>query len=191
VKVQITLLEEMLGTCSSDRDVHEKYIASKAPDAMSTEEEVAAIGVEATVEKGMTIFARENDKPFIWNYMIKGFFKAAASAMNRVAGSETKKLSSIRKIIDTSIAVTPRKIFLGDVVMGNCQRPLRIEFPEKVALANSETIPAGTSFVIEIAMLNPVWEKAVREWLNMGETYFGLGQWRNSGKGMFSWKEVK
>ena len=37
ISVTIELLDELLGTCSSDPKIHEDFIASKAPDAMSRE----------------------------------------------------------------------------------------------------------------------------------------------------------
>ena len=38
ISVTIELLDELLGTCSSDPKIHEDFIASKAPDAMSRDE---------------------------------------------------------------------------------------------------------------------------------------------------------
>lgn len=38
-KVRLTFTEEVLGTCSNDPNIHEEFIASKAPDAMSRERE--------------------------------------------------------------------------------------------------------------------------------------------------------
>ena len=46
LKVKVTFTEEILGTASNDKEVHKEFIASKAPDAPSREEEVAAVGVE-------------------------------------------------------------------------------------------------------------------------------------------------
>ena len=50
LQVTIELIEEMLGTANSDPKIHEEFIASKAPDAASREDEVEALGVEAAVE---------------------------------------------------------------------------------------------------------------------------------------------
>ena len=70
-----------------------------------------------------------------------------------------------------------------------CQRPLRAQTMqgERVALASSETIPAGSYVIFEIAMLLDSHEKAVIEALNYG-TLRGFGQWRNSGKGRFHYE---
>lgn len=40
IKVRLTFIEDVLGTASANDSLHETYIASKAPDAMSKEEEV-------------------------------------------------------------------------------------------------------------------------------------------------------
>ena len=42
LKVRLTLTEEALGMMPTDKEIHETYIASNAPDAPSIEEEVAA-----------------------------------------------------------------------------------------------------------------------------------------------------
>lgn len=43
LKVRLTFLEEVLGTANAEKDIHEKFIASKAPDAPSREQEVEAL----------------------------------------------------------------------------------------------------------------------------------------------------
>lgn len=75
--------------------------------------------------------------------------------------------------------------------MGECQRPLRASTAqgERVALAHSETIPAGAVVEFTVQMLVDGHEKVVREWLDYGALR-GLGQWRNSGKGRFKWEEI-
>ena len=61
---------------------------------------------------------------------------------------------------------------------------------ERVALANSETVPAGTvcEFTI-IAMEESLMDKYVRDWLDFGR-FNGIGQWRNASKGSFVWEEL-
>ena len=199
-KIRITLIEEMLGTASSAPDVHEQFIASKAPDAQSTAEEVAAIGVDAVVEKGMTIFPRENGNPIMWDYMLKGFFKDACGMLTRAKDTESSKMKAFRKIIDGLVFVGPRKIhmtFPEGGELGDCQRPIRINGPqgERVALANSETVPEGTTMEMDIVLYElsgkttaNLWD-CVQEWLDYGAMR-GLGQWRNSGKGRFTWELI-
>jgi hypothetical protein len=193
MKIKITLIEDLLGTASNNPELHREFIASKSPDSASVEEEVASVGAEAVIEKSMTVFPREDGKPFLYDYQLKGFFKDACSSLARVPGMKSNKLKAFKKVIDGTIFVFPRKIMLAlNGELGHCQRPLRAQTAqgERVALANSESAPAGTSFECEIKCLDENAEVIVREWLDYGALR-GLGQWRNSGKGRFSWEEVK
>lgn len=189
IKVKITLLEEMLGTASANPELHEEFIASKAPDAPSMEEEIEALGVDEVIEKGKTVFPRNKDgNPIVWDYQIKGFFKDACSMLRKVSGSESEKIKAFKKEIDGLIFVTPRQIPINlSGEMGDCQRPLRAQTAqgERVALANSETVPVGSTMEFSVVCYVDKDEKAVREWLEYGRMR-GLGQWRNSGAGRFS-----
>lgn len=190
LKVRATMFEEILGTASANPEIHEEFIASKAPNAPSRDEEVAAIGAEEVFEKGMTVFPRVDGKPIAWDYQWKGFFKDACGVLRKVPGSACEKIKAYKKEIDGLIFVEPRAIpiqFAGEI--GICQRPLRGQTAqgERIALASSESIPAGAVMEFEIRMLLPAHEKAVREMLDYGRLR-GFGQWRNSGKGRFTWE---
>lgn len=203
MKVRITLIDEILGTAPNDQEIYGSFIASKSPDAATREEEIASVGVDEVIEKGMTVFSRDEEgKPFLWDYQIKGFFKDACGMLQRVTGkdettgkkkkaaNESSKITAYKKIIDGLIFVFPRKILINfDGEIGSCQRPLRAQTAqgERIALANSETIPAGATMDIEIKLLSDDHEKAVIEWLEYG-LLRGLGQWRNSGKGRFTYE---
>ena len=195
IKIRLTLTEEMLGTASANPDIHSEFIASKAPDAQKLEDEVAALGADAVEKKGMTIFARDEDgDPCVWDYQIKGFFKDAAQMMKKVPGSASSALKAYKKEIDGAIFVYPRKIKLTmpeDGEIGVCQRPLRAQTMqgERVALASSETVPAGTTLTFTVQFLNKADVAPCVEWLNYGALR-GLGQWRNSGKGRFLWDQM-
>lgn len=193
MRVRITFTEELLGTASANPELHSEFIASKAPDAPSMKEEVAALGAEEVEQKSMTVFPRdENGNPILWDYQAKGFFKGVCGFLRRVPGSEASKIKAYKKVLDGLLFIHPRQIVLNmpDAV-GNCQRPLRAETAqgERVALANSETAPAGTFIECEIEMLDPSLLPFVREALDYG-ALSGIGQWRNSGKGRFQWEEL-
>lgn len=193
MKVRITLLEELLGTASNNREIHSEFIASKAPDAKSREEEIAAIGTDAEIEKSMTVFPKdENGNPFYFDYQVRGFFKDACGMLRKVTGTKSSGLKAYKKEIDGLIFINERRIPINfDGEIGNCQRPLRAQTAqgERISLANSETIPAGATMEFTIQCLVDADMAAVREWLDYGKLR-GLGQWRNSGKGRFSWEEI-
>lgn len=198
MKIRVTLLEDMLGTACHNKDVHREFIASKSKDADKMEEEIASLPADALMEKAMTVFPRdENGKAFLYDYQFKGFLKDAVGLLLELADKETKvgktKLSkyTFKRLVDNYVFVTPRKITLGDV--GEvCMRPLRADTMqgERVALSSSETVPAGTTFECEIVCLAPALEDMLVKCLDYGKLK-GIGQWRNSGKGRFTWEEVQ
>lgn len=194
INVRITFIEELLGTANSDSKIHEEFIASKAPDAPTMEEEIEAIGVDGVIEKSATIFPRDKEgNPILWDYQVKGFFKDTCGSLRKVTGSKSSKIKAYKKEIDGLIFPEPRQIpinFDGEIT--TCQRPLRASTAqgERVALANSEAIPAGATIEFTVVCLTDSHANAVREWLDYGK-YRGMGQWRNSGKGRFTWEEVE
>ena len=193
MKVKIKFLEEVLGTASANPDIHREYIASKAPDAESIEEEVAAIGVDAALEKSMTVFPRnEAGEPIFFDYQIKGFFKDSVGALRKVAGSKCSKVKAYKKEIDGLLFVSPRMIPMElSTPIGSCTRPLRASTAqgERVALATSETVPAGTTIELTITALTKDMFDLAKECLDYG-ILRGIGQWRNSGKGRFEYEVI-
>lgn len=193
IKVKVIFDEETLGTASANPDLHREYIASNAPDAKSIEEEVAAVGTDEVFEKAMTVFSRnEKGDPIVWDYQWKGYFKDAFKALKKVPGTACGKIKAYKQEIDSLIFVSPRKISIdmNGGSIGICQRPLRATTMqgERIALASSETVPAGSSMIFEIKMLTPdAHKKAVIEALEYGALR-GFGQWRNSGKGRFHYE---
>jgi hypothetical protein len=194
MKVRLTFTESILGTSPANEDIYREFIASKAEDAATIEEEVAALGVDMVAEKGMTVFPKLDDgTPFLYDYQIKGFFKDTCGGLRKVKGTVSAGIKAYKKEIDKLIFPEPRRIpFLNCERIDVCQRPLRAQTPqgERVSLAMSEEIPAGASIEFEIVCLHEDHEKAVREWLDYGR-YSGIGQWRNSGKGRFVWEEIQ
>jgi hypothetical protein len=193
LKVKLTFTEEVLGTASNNPEIHDEFIASKAPDAPSRAEEVEALGVEEVVKKDITVFPKLVDgTPFVWDYQVKGFFKDTCSALRKVSGTKSSKIKAFKKEIDGLVFIKERKIpFQEYGKIGNCQRPLRGQTAqgERIALANSETVEKGAYIECTIICLKDELMNAVKEWLDYG-MYRGLGQWRNSGKGRFEWKEL-
>ena len=193
LRVRLTFTEEVLGTASNNPKVHDEYIASKAPDAVSRKEEVKALGADEVIEKSMTVFPKLDDgTPFLYDYQIKGFFKDTCSALKKVKKTLSSSVKAFKKEIDGLIFINERKIpFINYELLGECQRPLRAStaMGERVALAHSETVPAGCYIEFTVRCLVDSDIDLVKEWLDYGE-YRGIGQWRNSGKGRFKWEEI-
>ena len=187
IRVRLTTIDEILGSQPNDKEIYSTYIASKAPDAPTMEQEIEAFGAVEVDEKGMTVFARNEDgAPCLYNYQIKGFFKAACQAFKKLIDQGIFVYADFDQPQGRYIPIS----FEGE--MGICQRPLRASTPqgERVALASSESIPAGATLEFDIYCFNKSDLKLVREWLDYGR-FNGLSQWRNSGKGAFIWEEVE
>lgn len=193
LKIRVLLHEDMLGTSPANPNIARDYTASRAPDAAKMEEEIAAIGADAYVDKSMTVFPKEDGIPFMWDYQIKGFLKDSAGGLRRIVGSESESVKAYKSVIDTCVFVYPRKIMIHTAgAMGECQRPLRAQTPkgERVSLANSEKVPSGSwmDFTIEYGKVKGIdMEAWLIEMLDYGIRR-GLGQWRNSGKGRFEYE---
>ncbi len=195
MKIRITLIEQMLGTQPANPDIHGEYIAANSADAEKFAEEQAALPAEELVAKGMTVFYRDpTGAPAMMDYHIKGFFKDACGMLSRVKTSKSSGVKAYKKIIDGLIFVGPRfiPIDMRGGKMGECQRPLRAQTAqgERVSIAHSETIPIGSTMDVEITCLDPAHEKLVEEWFAYGKLR-GLGQWRNSGCGRFTWEKLE
>lgn len=193
LKFKLTFTESVLGTASNNKEIYSQFIASKAPDAESAEDEIAAVGVAEYIEKTMTVFPRDEEgRPILYDYQIKGFFKEAGYAMNKIPGSKTKSEKGYLKAIDSCIFPEPRKIpLMYEGEIGLCQRPLRARTMqgERISLACSEELPAGTSVEFSVVCLSDAHVALVREWMEYGK-FKGLLQWRNSGKGRFIAEEI-
>ena len=196
MKVKITLLEDMLGTAPNNKEIYTDYLASKAPEGKDVKDEIDSIEEPDGIEemRQMTVFHRnpDTDQPIIFDYLVKGFFKNACSAMREVPNSESSKIKAYKKKIDNLVCVAPRMIDIdmsGEIT--NCERPLRAQTAqgERVALSCSESIPAGSTMEIEITTLTDDLMNTVIEWRDYGKLN-GLGQWHNSGKGRFSWEDI-
>ena len=193
MRVRLTFINPILGSANANKEIHTDFIASKAPDKKSMTEEIEAIGVEAVEEKQMTVFPRMDDgTPCLWNYQIKGFFKNACGTLRNADGTESAKIKAYKKFIDGLVFINERKIpLIFEGKIENLQRPLRASTPqgERVALANSEMLPAGTTCEFTIKTLKEDLLSTIKEWLDYGELN-GIGQWHNSGCGAFKWEEV-
>ena len=165
VHVKLTFTDDLLGTSSGNPELHREFIASKAPDAAKMEEEVASLGVEAVEEKSMTVFPKMADgTPYLWDYQIRGFFKEICGAMRGIPGTKSSKVKAYKKKVDNTIFVEPREIPLDlhGMKIADCQRPLRASTMqgERIALANSEVCPQGTTCEFDVLCSASGWSTA-------------------------------
>lgn len=199
MKIRITLIEEMLGTKAANPNVFADFIASKHPSGTPQKDELD--NAEHREEAGTTVFHRQEGRIGIYDYQVKGFFKAAIGALNRCDKKTleqfglSEQLAAFKTKIDGLVFVGPRFIPLTlptGATVGICERPLRAETAQgpRVSLCRSETVPAGTILECEVTLLN---EEAMKAYVRAALAYGklrGLGQWRNSGKGRFEWEEL-
>jgi hypothetical protein len=197
VKIELTFTEELLGTLAGNKELAKEFILANNPNVKATDEDEALKNLpdDEKLQKSSTVFNRdESDRPFLWDYQIRGFFKDAMGFLKRGKISGFEKLS-YKKVVDGLVFVEPRKIplllpeGLKADSLGICERPLRAQTQqgERIALARSEVCPAGTRMEFTIVLLDEKLMPLIEDCLNYGK-YRGIGQWRNSGKGRFAWK---
>lgn len=196
MRVRVTLIEDMLGTAPADPEIYKKYIASKAPDGKSIEDEIESLGVEQVYANSLTVFHRDpkTGEPIIYDYLIKGFFKNACGVLRSVPGTLSSKIKNYKKYIDGLVFAQPRRIPIGlpeGAEITICERPLRAQTAqgERIALAASESIPKGSTLEFDLIAFNKEMFAVIPEWMDYGE-FNGLGQWHNSGKGRFVWRDI-
>ena len=204
MKVEIEFTEPLLGTLAGNPEIAKEFIASKHPSGEPQSDEVEAMETaEEAIEKAATIFPRIDGKPFLWDYQIKGWCKAAVLATHIESGAYTQEqLKKLRltmymhkRTIDKMVFVFPRQIILispdGFEKTGWLQRPLRGQTMkgERISLAISETMPVGTKAQFEFRWLNDKLKEPLLEWLDYGKLY-GLLQWRNASYGRFNWRDI-
>ena len=180
-KLKLTFTEDLLGTAPLDPHIYSNYILdANGDDELDTIRE----------DKGKTGFHRlEDGTPILYDYVLRGFMKDACGMLNRVANSESKKLKAYKRVIDGLVFVFPRRIpidVIGEITV--LERSLRAQTAqgERVALAHSEKIAAGSqiTFTLDVLDDKTVTRELIEEWFGYGK-FRGLGQWRNGSYGRF------
>ena len=212
IRVRTTFIEECLGSSPANTEIYRDYIASKSPDAGTIEDEIAAVGVDKVAEKVMTIFPKMPSSdgksfiPFAYDYQWRGFFKEILGILKKVPGSKAKCISAHKKFVDNYLFIKERQIPIDmhGLKMDVNQRSLRASTPtgEHTALAISESVPEGSTmeFTIMLTIDDDTddkkkgkskgdYEAAIIECLDYG-VLKGFGQWRNSGKGRFTYELI-
>lgn len=217
MRVRLTTFEEVLGSAPADPSILSGWLDQKAqkaaaktgkeiPDGNFQQEADAIKAGQEAVDDKMTVFPRmtvdgDDDVPCLWDYQVRGMFKDSIGMLRRVKNAKGKAMykasaiTSYKKVVDGLIFVNPRQVPYMNPdgtpahVSGICERPLRASGPtgERVALAASEVVPAGVCAEFEITVLDPSLRDVIVECLDYGKLR-GLGQWRNSGKGRYTWE---
>ena len=207
-KYILTGTSPILGSCPANPEIYKKFIADKLADLHKGEEETGMLPTPeqlAEEEKsiktqGFTVFLRDDDHLVISGHVIKGFLKTALSSLKSQLNIGSPK-SKIDEFLFVGERYIPIKRKNGEYITkpdSICERSLRAETMQgpRVSLAASEQID---EWMIEVTLTlldnsgstksKPLTWEAIEECLNYGYLK-GLGQWRNSGLGSFTWKEV-
>ena len=191
LNVRLTFTDDLLGTMPGNREIFSDFVAKRAE---TLDEEVQAIPADEALEKGTTVFPRTADGlPFIYDYQLRGYFKEACKFLKKVDGTKSSKEKAYKQKIDGCIFVKDRQnVIKTDKPIGVCERPLRASTPqgERISLSRSESIAEGATIEFTVICMIDSDIDLVKEWLDYGRLH-GTGQWRNSGKGRFTWEEVK
>lgn len=197
--VKMRFTEPLLALSSGNREIQEEFIASKAPTQTMSEEEIVAIPLQATIEKASTVFPKDEQGLFMWDYQIKGMFKETLAVLIELGDLTTVSKWAIKGAVDNFVFIEPRRIYLrrpdGTICKepdGSLQRPLRADTMQgpRIALARSEQLAPGTLLEYRVKLLkstNPKSKKTLtmenlKEALAYGAVR-GFGQWRSGGWG--------
>ena len=205
-KLRLHVAEEMLASSPADPEVYKEYIASKKKDDASlveaserTADEVATLATsdEKMEERGWSVFHKDEKGLFLYEYVFKGFLKAAAEAI-----TGTKGLSAYKHKISKWLFISPRKVYLtrenGDFVVkpdGVLERPVRAMTMQgpRVSLKRSDLVrDIYLDFEVQVLPLgeSELTEKAIRSWFDYG-ALAGLCDWRGGGYGRFTYELTK
>lgn len=208
LKIKMTFIEPLLGLVSGNKEITSEFIASKAPNQDKMDEEVNAVPVEEQIEKGTTIFPRDDTGLFMWDYQIRGFFKESLAALIELGDADISKWQA-KKVVNNFVFPGPRRIYLhkpgnGEVwkePQGVLERSQRVETMqgERVCLARSEQLPPGTWLEFSVELLlstNPkaklaVFDSDLAKQCLEYSSQRGFGQFRTGGYGRYTWEEVK
>ena len=202
-KYRLTGLSPLLGSQPASEAIRTQFVSSKAPDEELSKEERELFEEDARQTRGLSVFARDpdnNDRLILLDYMVRGFFKAALSALQKQLN-----VKSYKSKVDKYLFVYPRRIPLlrdGQPIYdedSQYERPLRADTPKgpRVGLQASECVDAPWSIEIELRLIGNdksskseelSWS-AIETALDYG-SLSGLGQFRNGSYGTFSWERI-
>ena len=152
--VEVTLLEDMLGTQPKNKTIYADYIATRvidrteAPEGVEAgvrvvdnedglpEDELATVSTEEG--RGWTGFPRDEQGIFVYDYLFKGFMKEAGNTLKdavearKPKASKDRGITGLRSKLDRFVFIYPRRLrILGEDGVqyvepdGVLERPLR------------------------------------------------------------------
>lgn len=206
---RLTGKTSLLGSNPANPEIYSAYVGSKAASVQKAyEEEMMLPTAEELQEKigqikgmGLTVFLRNGRGQLVLaSHVIKGYFKGTFQTLKDQIG-----IGGAKSKVDNLIFVESEYIPImsrGEPVTepdGYNERSLRAETMQgpRVSLASSEEIDVPWNIDVELRLIEnsgtakskPVTWEAIETALNYGR-HKGLGQWRNSGKGCFTWERI-
>lgn len=200
-KFRIKGTDTLLGSSPANKEVFTKFLVGKTK---TPEEKQAALAdvenIDENLEKGTTVFYRNNGGLILKGYQVKGFLKSAAKALK-----DQLNLKSYLSKVDTYVFVMEKDIPImrdGEQITepdGFLERPQRCETAQgpRISLAKSEEVQAPWYIDVTIRVVeNTKTAKSaainmdmIKDFLDYG-ALSGLLQWRNAGHGTFEYEEL-
>ena len=191
-EIKIKFTERILGSLPKDPNIYRNWIESKKDEDSPKDDEAANVSeTDKTNDqlKGWTGFLKDEDGLFVYDYVVKGFFKYAANIM--VEELKTKQLKS--KVIK-NVFISGRKIHFtknGKTFTepeGYLERGLQVMIATgpRNTLMRSDYLPEGSelTFRVSYRKFSPITQKIIDSLLEYG-AFCGLCQWRTGGYGKF------
>ena len=124
--VTMWFTQPLLGSAPGDPDIYKKFIASKAPDAPTREEELMTNTVENVAAKGTNVFLRRTvtGNPTLGQHTVKGFYKERITATKRQKGGI--EVTNHKTKIVGNITISP--VFID------------LQFPEELVKETTEDV---------------------------------------------------
>lgn len=200
-KFRIKGTDTLLGSSPANKEVFTEFLVGKTK---TPEEKQAALAdvenIDENLEKGTTVFYRNNGGLILKGYQVKGFLKSAAKALK-----DQLNLKSYLSKVDTYVFVMEKDIPImrdGEQITepdGFLERPQRCETAQgpRISLAKSEEVQAPWYIDVTIRVVeNTKTAKSaaidmdmIKDFLDYG-ALSGLLQWRNAGHGTFEYEEL-
>ena len=200
-KFRIKGTDTLLGSSPANKEVFTEFLVGKTK---TPEEKQAALAdvenIDENLEKGTTVFYRNNNGLILKGYQVKGFLKSAAKALK-----DQLNLKSYLSKVDTYVFVMEKDIPImrdGEQITepdGFLERPQRCETAQgpRISLAKSEEVQAPWYIDVTIRVVeNTKTAKSatidmdmIKDFLDYG-ALSGLLQWRNAGHGTFEYEEL-